>query len=117
YGEPRLIWIAVAFSLIFVPSGLSAQHMALLRRQMRFTTLAAMDIISMSAGIAVAITMALTGFGYWSLVGLPAARTIVYTTLCWILTGWKPGRPRRGVGARSMLTFGGSMTGFNILNY
>lgn len=117
YGEPRLIWIAIAFSLIFVPSGLSAQHMALLRRQMRFTTLAAMDIISMSAGIAVAITMALTGFGYWSLVGLPAARTVVYTALCWIFSGWIPGPPRRRVGTRSMLSFGGSMTGFNILNY
>lgn len=117
YGEPRLVWIALAFALVFVPSGLCAQHMALLRRQMRFTSLAVMDIASMSAGIATAMAMAFLGFGYWSLVGLTAARALVYTALTWIVSGWKPGRPRRRAGTRSMLSFGGSMTGFNILNY
>lgn len=117
YDEPRLRWITVVLAGTFLFGGLTVQHQALLRRQMRFKVLAVIEIISLSAGIAIAIAAAYLGTGYWALVAMPVTNVIVNTALVWTLCSWRPGWPRRGVGSRSMLAFGGHLTGFNILKY
>jgi PST family polysaccharide transporter len=117
YGEPRLTWIMLAISGTFPFGGLSAQHTALMRRQMRFTALAMVEIVSLLVGIAVAIVMAWRGFSYWSLVAMGAANGAATMAMCWLLSGWRPGLPRQRSGVMPMLTFGSGLTGFNILNY
>lgn len=117
YAEPRLTMIAVVTAIGFLFSGLSVQHEALLRRQMRFFTLSAIAFVSMVAGYVVGITMAWYGAGYWSLVfsqlTLLGTSAIGIVTLC----GWRPGLPRWSADARSMLTFGGQVTAYSIINY
>ncbi len=39
YGEPRLLWVAPAFALIFLLNGMGGQHSALIERQLRYSTL------------------------------------------------------------------------------
>jgi len=68
YAEPRLTMIAVVTAIGFLFGGLSVQHEALLRRQMRFFTLSAIALVSMVAGYVVGIVLAWHGVGYWSLV-------------------------------------------------
>jgi len=117
YAEPRLTMIAVVTAIGFLFGGLAVQHEALLRRQMRFFTLSAIAFVSMVAGYVVGIILAWYGMGYWSLVfsqlTLLATSAIGIVTLC----GWRPGLPRWTSGARSMLTFGGQVTGYSIINY
>ena len=117
YGEPRLILITIAIGSTFIFGGLIAQHTALMRRQMRFTALAFVEITSMTAGIAAAIVSALLGLSYWSLVIMLAVRGIVSVYMVWILSPWRPGRPTRSSGVRPMIAFGGSLTASNILYY
>lgn len=117
YGEPKLTWIMLVVAGTFIFGGLSAQHTALLRRQMRFTALAAIEVSSIAAGIAVAILMAWHDFGFWSLVAMGAASAAATVALCWMFSNWRPGLPRRGCGVRPMLTYGGNLTGFNLANY
>lgn len=117
YDEPRLAGITVAFAATFLIGGLSAQHQALLQRQMRFGPLAVAEIASMAVSIAVGIGCALAGLQYWSLVALSVSQAVVYAFLCWVHTGWMPGRPSLGSGVREMLRFGGYLTGFNVVNY
>jgi O-antigen/teichoic acid export membrane protein len=117
YAEPKLIWIMLAVASTFVFGGLSAQHTALLRRQMRFTALAIIEIGSMVAGIAVAVVMACRGFAYWSLVAMGATTAATTMLLCWLFSGWQPAWPRRGTGVMPMVKFGGNVTSFNVLNY
>ena len=117
YGEPRLTMIAVVTASGFLVGGLAVQHEALLRRQMRFFTLSAIAFVSMLAGYIVGIILAWNGAGYWSLVfsqlTLLATSAIGMLTLC----GWRPGLPRWNAGARSMLAFGGQVTGYSVVNY
>ncbi len=117
YAEPRLTMIAVVLAIGFLFGGLSVQHEALLRRQMRFFTLSAIAFVSMVAGYVVGITMAWYGVGYWSLVF--SQLTLLGTSAIGIvmLCGWRPGLPRWNSGAKSMLTFGGQVTGYSIINY
>src|SRR4030095_4965194 len=83
YHEPRLYWIAVVSGANFLITGLGAQHGALLVRAMRFVTQAKIGVLSLIAGSAVGIVMALLGCRYWSLVGMALAGSIVSTAAVW----------------------------------
>ena len=117
YDEPRLTLITIALGGTFIFGGLIAQHTALMRRQMRFTALAIVEIVSMIIGIIAAIIAALLGFTYWSLVIMVAARGITSVYMVWKFSPWRPGRLTRGSNTRPMLAFGGSLTGSSVLNY
>jgi O-antigen/teichoic acid export membrane protein len=69
YRNPKLIGITLLLSATFILSGSTVQHQALLKRQMRFTALALIEVGSMTVGVIVAVVMALLGCRYWSLVG------------------------------------------------
>ena len=66
YNDQRLVWITVALASNFIFSGFSIQPMALIRRRMRFNHFALIRILSTAFGLAVAIILAMLGYGYWS---------------------------------------------------
>jgi PST family polysaccharide transporter len=117
YGEPRLTYITLALAGTFIFSGLTVQHDALLRRQMRFSALAVIETGSMVIGIITAVVLAWYGMRHWALVGLSVGTAICNAVLVWVFCGWRPCLPIRRAGIRSMLAFGGHITGFNIANY
>jgi len=117
YNEPRLTWITLALAFAFIFGGLTVQHEALLRRQMRFGSLATIQIVSMLAGIITAIIAAFYGARYWSLVLMQLSRAVTNAIIVWAVCGWRPGLPVRRSGVRKMLAFGGNITGFNVVNY
>ncbi|MBN1972659.1 MAG: lipopolysaccharide biosynthesis protein [Sedimentisphaerales bacterium] len=117
YGEPRLVLITIAIGSMFIFGGLIAQHTALMRRQMRFSTLAVIEIAAIAGGITAASISAYFGLRYWSLVIMTAVRGIINVILVWWQSPWRPGRPTMNCGVRSMLAFGGSLTGSRILGY
>ncbi len=117
YHEPRLVWVSIILAASFIFNGAGVQHTALLERQMRFTTLAAIDIISLVFSTAIGIGMAATGFGYWALVAAAVALPLVSTLCLWFTTGWRPGRPHLHEEVHSMLRFGGAFTLINLIVY
>lgn len=110
YREPRLLWVTVVLAMGFFFNAIGVQHSAMLQRQMKFTTLAAIDIISLVVSISVGIGMALHGFKYWSLVAIAIVAPLVTSVSLWLTTRWIPGAPRRRVGIHSMMRFGGTIT-------
>jgi O-antigen/teichoic acid export membrane protein len=110
YHEPRLFAVTAVLAAGFVFNGAGVQHSALLQRQMRFTTMAVIGVVSLMAGTAIAIGGAKAGFGYWSLVAMTVSAPLISTIGAWLTAGWVPGMPRRGVGIRSMLRFGSTIT-------
>ncbi|MDJ0632053.1 MAG: lipopolysaccharide biosynthesis protein [Xenococcaceae cyanobacterium MO_188.B29] len=117
YSEPRLIPIMFVLASVFIFSGLSVQHEALLKRQMRFTSIAKIAVISLFLSLVVAIILAWNQAGYWSLVFLQLTSGITYAAGMWFACSWRPGLPVWDSGIRSMLAFGGNLTAFNCLNY
>jgi O-antigen/teichoic acid export membrane protein len=117
YNEPRLILVTLGFAGVFIFGGLMIQHYALLKRQMRFGTLAFIDLASLMIGIAVAVILAWYGTGYWSLVLMQLSMTITMMIGVWVACGWRPGMPVRQSSTRSSLAFGGYLTGFDFINY
>jgi O-antigen/teichoic acid export membrane protein len=117
YHEPELVWITLILSSNFIFSGLTVQHQALLRRQMRFKLVAIISVVSMAVGVTTAVSMAAAGWRYWSLVGAESATSIVNCIMVWASCRWRPGAYQRGAGVGPMLKFGGHLTGFTVINY
>jgi PST family polysaccharide transporter len=115
YHEPRLVWITLTLAGTFVFGGLSAQHQALLRRDMQFKKLAAADVFSMLLGFVIGLVMAKAGFGYWALVGASFTTAFVNCAVIWIVCAWRPTLPTRTTEVRSLVAFGGRLTGFQVL--
>jgi PST family polysaccharide transporter len=117
YHEPRLLWVTVLLGTGFILGGAGAQHRATLQRNMRFTTLTVIDIISLLFSIGVAVVMAVAGYRYWALIGMTLCGSVFSLTGVWVTAGWIPEPPRRGAGIRSMLKYGGALTVNNVICY
>jgi PST family polysaccharide transporter len=109
YREPRLVDITLLLSVTFLIGGLRVQPDALLKRQMRFSSLAIRDVASYALAVPIAIAMALRGAGYWALVALPLMLNLTQMTLSWLMVKWRPGLPRRDANVGSMVVFGGNV--------
>jgi PST family polysaccharide transporter len=117
YHEQRLIGVTAVLATAFLTNAAAVQHTALLERQMRFVSLSIIDISSLLASTLVGIGMALSGFGYWSLVATTTITPLVYTICVWWTSGWIPGRPHRRMGIRSMMRFGSTLTLNGLIMY
>lgn len=117
YDEPKLLAITCALSPALLFSGLSVQHQALLRRQMRFRAIAVCEAASMALGVVSGIVLAAMGAGVWALVGLSLGTPFGLMLLLWGLCGWRPGLPSRAAGVGDLLKFGGNLTGAGMLRF
>ena len=117
YHEPALFAVTAVLAAGFLFNAAGIQHSALLQREMRFTALAVINVVSLTVGIAIAIYGAKVGYGYWALVLMTVTPPIISTLGFWLTTGWIPGVPRERAGIRSMMHFGGSLTLIGLLGY
>jgi len=117
YREPRLIAVTLVLGSGFLIAGLGMQHRALLTRQMRFTSLAAIDLTALAISLVGAIAAAASGLSYWSLVIRHFLFITATTSGAWLLSGWRPALPSRSAGVASMVAFGANLTGFNLVHY
>ncbi len=117
YKEPRLIWITAGYAVSMLVTGVYIQHEAILMRQMRFAAIAFVESAALLIGFASAIFAAWRGVGYWALVLNQLVMTLVTLIGIWSFCRWRPGLPTRSAGVRSMLSYGGNLTGVNFMTY
>ena len=116
YDEPALVWLVVVSSLSFTLS-MGAVHAGLLQRTMRFKDMGTNEVFAAVVGVVVTIAAALLGAGPYALVAGSLSTTTTSTVRYWITVRWlpraKPGRAE----LRELWSFGGGLTGANIVNY
>src|SRR6516164_4811502 len=117
YGDPRLFGVTTVLALGFLFNGAGVQHSALLQRQMRFTALAVISVVSLIVGTAIAIGGANAGYGYWALVAMSVTQPLIATIGLWLTVRWLPGMPQDWAGIRSMIHFGGTLTFNGLVAY
>ena len=117
FEQPQLEPILCTLSVTLFIASLSRTQEALLRREMAFKRIATISLISMSVGGAVGLTMALTGFGVWSLVWQLLVQRLVQLPLLWRATGWQPRARFSPRHFRSLFSFGINVVGINLVNF
>ena len=117
YDDSRLTNITLAIASSFFWGGITIQHQALLRRQMRFAHIAVIQVTASVLSILVAIALALMSYGYWALVAREISRNVFMAIGTWVCCPWMPGPPSRHADVKSMLTFGGNITAYNLIAF
>jgi polysaccharide transporter, PST family len=115
--EPRLEQILQALSLTFVLAALNSIQMALLRREMRFRSLAIRKLLAVAGGGAIGVAMAVMGYGAWALVGQQLANAAISVVTLWAVSPWRPGFQISRSDFRSLFSFGIHVVAGDALNF
>ena len=117
YGEPRIAPIILSLACVFTISGANTQFRSDLTRRMRFFAISMSDIAAQSAGIVVAVTLALLGHGLWALVFQQLTVAICALTINIVNVRWLPGLPKRHVSLRRFFRFGSGLFATQVITY
>lgn len=111
FSEPEVADYVVWATPTILFIGLSGVPVARLRRDLEFRALALRATLGVVAGGIVGITLALKGFGVWSLIAQRLVQVFVNNLLAWIVLPWRPGlrASRRHFG--EVFGFGSKMVG------
>jgi len=107
-----------ALSVMFIVRAVGSTAEALMARSLRFRAIALLDVVSYALGHGVVgVTLAVLGFGYWSLVAAHLAQAAVKSALALAARphGLLPDLDRTLV--RELLTFGGGLSLARIANF
>lgn len=90
YNQYLLKDILRVFALTFVIRSFVAVHVAKLTKEMNFKTQMKLQVPSTLVGATVGITLALLGYGVWSLVWLNLTESLVFAVQNWVFIKWRP---------------------------
>jgi O-antigen/teichoic acid export membrane protein/glycosyltransferase involved in cell wall biosynthesis len=117
YHDPVVTRVAIGVSASIFITSTSVQHIALLKRAMRFSATSINEVFSRTIALAVSIFLAWAGLGYRALVVGIIAQALVQSIGAWLLCRWIPSIPRRVVGTASMVRFALHVYGRFTVNY
>lgn len=117
YNDGRVSSILMLLSLSFIISGLSILHHAMLEKELAFSKLAKIEIAATLAGSVVGLSLAIFGFGVWSLVFQSLITGTLITLLLWLTCRWRPKLIFSLTQVKSVSSYSLNLTGFNIFNY
>lgn len=115
--EPLAQTAALLMSPTFFIAGLTAQHSALMRRNMKFSSITRITFISAVIAAGVSILGASLDLGFTALIAGTIAGSMSRLVLFWVYCDWRPQRPRRGTNIGPLLKFGSHMLMFSILGF
>lgn len=110
---PIIRWLSLG---LFLGAPLTVQS-SLLRRELRFKSLAIRSLTGQGMAGAVAIAAALAGYGVWSLVALLLVYQVANTVLLWRASSWRPTGGFSWARYRDLLGFGIGIMGLNVTSY
>lgn len=117
FGQPQLAPILQCFSALFVITALSNVQKALLERSFAFKAIAARSLLGLLSGGAVGITLALSGYGVWSLVGQRITHEAVGSLVLWRASHWRPQLRFSKPHFNQLFSFGISLLALNFIGF
>ncbi|MBX0299457.1 lipopolysaccharide biosynthesis protein [Cryobacterium sp. 1639] len=111
FGAAGVVPVLQVLSLWVVLTAVGSVPMALMRRDMRFATIAAQGATAAIIAQIVAIIVALSGFGVWALVAQSLVAAVISTALAWWTVTWRPTWQFSRVDFHRMARFGGKVLG------
>lgn len=90
YKQPILTKLTQVLSMVFIINSFSFVQETRLSKEMRFKTLTIIQIPSLVLGGVVSVSMAITGYGVWSIIAMQLVSRFVYVIQIWLYAKWKP---------------------------
>jgi len=117
FNEPRLSPIVAWLSISFFISSFSLTQQAIVQRKMDFASLAVRSLIAKLCGGIVGVSLALAGFGVWSLVAQSLVSGFVSVIVLWSVSNWRPRFHFSISHFKDMFTFGLNLLGVRAINF
>ena len=117
YEEPRAAAPTAASGLLVLLGALSAQHGALLNRQMHFGKLALIEVLALLTGTVLAIAVAFFYQTYWAIFLLSFATAAAACVLSWGFSRWRPGKCAPLSQVSDLIRFGAHFTVGSVATY
>lgn len=117
FNEPPLTLMLAALGCAVFMQALHLIPVASLQQEQKFHTIAIIDIVSTSSGLASAVAMAYHGFGAWSLIGQQVIYFVIKVALTLSLSSFRPLRVFDWRETRDHIRFGGNVLGSNLVIY
>jgi PST family polysaccharide transporter len=117
FGDPRITELVPFLALNLVLSSTLTIPYSLLQREMRFAALAKVNFSGAAVGSGIAIILAASGFGVWSLVAQPLAGTAAMSVLIFTVSRWHPRWEFSWPSLQGIIRFGSGLFGSSLLNY
>jgi len=119
FRQQKLTPVLSVLAFVFPLSSAGAVHQALLERESKFSAVARVEIFSSTAGLLVAIVLAMLGAGVYSLVLQVFTSSVLTSILLWTASGWRPNGIRSFTREqlKPIVGFGSNLAGFNTINY
>lgn len=111
--EPIIKVAAISFLI----SSITIVHRSLLSRNLEFKTIAKTEIAGSFISGTCALYLALSGFGFWSLVAKNLINDLVVVSLTLLIYPWKPAIKFSREKFNDLFGFGLNVIGGNMLNY
>ena len=117
FEEPAVLPLLAALSLNFPLRALGATQYALAQKSMNFRARTISELTNVAVRGTLGVVLAFIGFGAWSLVLGYLVGTFVLSAMLWVMVPWRPrfALPNRRY-ARQLFTFGGTLTGVDVLH-
>jgi PST family polysaccharide transporter len=104
-------------SVSFIFTSLSVVPASILNRNLEFKRLALVDLATAAARVVTILTMAILGWGVWSLVGCTLVGVVTNAGMLFLVSTWRPRIEFSLTETRQVMGFGANVTGFSIVNF
>jgi O-antigen/teichoic acid export membrane protein len=115
FTMPDLLLLSQAMAITFIVSGAGGVPFALLTKQCRFKELTLVSGATAITSSTVAVILAWSGWGVWSLVGQAFASAVIGTVVLWAVSAWRPLMRIRLASVCDLFRFGSYIAGANLL--
>jgi O-antigen/teichoic acid export membrane protein len=116
YAEPLLTSLTRVLSLNFVISAFGLIQMFLMTKRLDFKTQTKVSLIAAILSGVIGISMALLGFGIWSLVAQSVTAALFNTILLWIFNTWRPQLVFSLAALRELFGFGSRLLASGVMD-
>ena len=116
FGSAELAGVIQWLSATLLFSSLSTVQNAVMQREMRYRSLAIRTGVAAVAGGAIAVVLALRGYGVWALVCYQIVYALVGVMLLWRASSWRPSFQFSRPHFREMFLFGVNIFAVNVID-
>ena len=116
YGWPLLATVAPVLFLLLPLNALCVIQNTIMVREFRFAQLSTITFASSLISGIIAIVMALTGFGIWSLVGQRVSMMAAKAAMLWWKSSWRPRSATKASSLREMAPYSLRLMTTDIIN-
>lgn len=95
YEEPVLAKIVPAIASSFILYALCTCHFAVLQKEMKYGSFAAIQLVSVVVSTVLSVLVAFKGLGFWAIVTRQLSLPVVSVVGCWMISSWTPRLPKR----------------------